>query len=741
MMKRFALAIVLVAALVGSARAGDEGVAAGGGATTSPATAPAPDKVKQYLDIAEGIAPSFVRVEYTMRYDKGEAPRGGSYGGDGEYYIRQERPLEKAGFLIEPNKVLTGDILMHPRFIESIHVRFGDEVVGAKVCAYATQQSAVFLELEKPLAKAKPLVLDGTKKGPYLTVSYRLLDGEWNLAVSPATVAVAFSETGKKAAFSAFEHLYVDSKGVPVGISMTEKSDADESWKTEPSKWPSCSDKQMADLLKSTEAAADSGLPRVTLGFRSPKKDSGSSRRGRDEEHVVGVVLDNDMLLVLADLKPNVTARLEHIVVHGKDKDVTAKFVGTLSDYGGFVAKLDSPMSPMGFSTIDLAKAARTLLMSAEITLQGERRVVYYMHNRINGYNLGWKRRLYPEMAGGATFVLDPQGKLLALPIAKREKTDGGDRYGRGGDELTLTPVAYIKETLDNLAKNSDPSNTPLAADDESRIAWLGVILQPLGSELARAKNVSDMTNDGATGAIVSYVYPDSPADKQGIKADAILLRINVEGQPKPLEVQGDPPPWGGRAIPWDDWDQLPEQYFDGSLPTPWPTVQTALNKALTYVGFGKKFTADFFIDGKVVKKDFVVTQSPAHYESAARYKFSPLGLTVKDLTYEARVYLLKGPKDPGVLIFKIEPGSKSAVGGLRPFELITHVNETPVNNVTDFEKAIKQASGEVKFSVIRMNKGRTVKVSLAGAAPAATSGPATKSAKEDDEAQPVDPQ
>jgi S1-C subfamily serine protease len=157
----------------------------------------------------------------------------------------------------------------------------------------------------------------------------------------------------------------------------------------------------------------------------------------------------------------------------------------------------------------------------------------------------------------------------------------------------------------------------------------------------------------------------------------------------------------------------------------------------LTDVGFGKKFTADFFIDGKVVKKDFAVTQSPPHYESAARYKFSPLGLTVKDLTYEGRLYLRKEEKDPGVLVFKIEPGSKSAVGGLRPFELITHVNETPVNNVADFEKAIKQASGEVKFSVLRMNKGRTVKVSLSAAATAPTTGPTPKPAKGSDDMEP----
>lgn len=736
-MRIAALAIALTAALVGSAWAQDEDAVASSGATTTPSTAPAPDKVKQYLGIAQALAPSFVRVEYTLRYDKGETPRGGSYGSDGEYLIRQERPLEKAGFLIEPNKVLTGDIMMNPRFIESIHVRFGDELVGAKISSYVTGQSAVCLELEKPLAKAKPLVLDNTKKGPYLTVSYRLLDGEWNLTVASASVTVAFSETGKKAAFAAFEHLYVDTKGTPVGISMTDRADADESWKTEPAKWPSCSDKQMADLLKSTQAAADGGLPRVTLGFRSPKKDSASARGGRDEEHVVGVVLENGMVLVLANLKPNVTARLERIVVHGKDKDVTAKFVGTLSDYGAFVAKLDSPMSPIGFSAIDVAKAAKMLLMSPEIILQGERRVVYYLHNRINGYNLGWKRRLYPEMAGGSTFVLDPQGKILALPIAKREKTDSGE--GRGGDEVVLTPVAYVKEVLDNLAKNSDPSNVPLTEEQEARVAWLGVILQPLGPELARAKNVSDMTNDGSTGAIVSYVYPDSPADKAGIKANMILLRINVEGQPKPLEVQGDPPPWGGRTIPWERWDGLPEEYFDGSLPTPWQTVESALNRALTDVGFGKKYTADFFIDGKVVKKDFVVTESPAHYESAARYKFQPLGLTVKDLTYEARRYLRKDEKDPGVLIFKIEPGSKAAVGGLRPFELITHVDETPVNNVADFEKAIKQASGEVKFSIIRMNKGRTVKVSLSGATTAPTSGPASRPAKESSDAEPAE--
>jgi serine protease Do len=79
-------------------------------------------------------------------------------------------------------------------------------------------------------------------------------------------------------------------------------------------------------------------------------------------------------------------------------------------------------------------------------------------------------------------------------------------------------------------------------------------------------------------------------------------------------------------------------------------------------------------------------------------------------VTYEVRRYLQRKADEPGVVVSKVEPGGRAGVAGVRPYELITHVNDQPVNNVGEFEK-LTAASGELKLSVRRMAKGRIVTV------------------------------
>ena len=64
--------------------------------------------------------------------------------------VREERPLEIGGFLISDTEVVLEDPMIHPRFVEGIAVRFGDDLVKARPAAYARNQDAVILELERP---------------------------------------------------------------------------------------------------------------------------------------------------------------------------------------------------------------------------------------------------------------------------------------------------------------------------------------------------------------------------------------------------------------------------------------------------------------------------------------------------------------------------------------------------------------------------------------------------------------
>jgi S1-C subfamily serine protease len=697
----------------------------------------------EFAAAAKAVAPSLVRVELTLRYDKGEAPRaaGAVHSGgrfafagrssmDAEGVVREERPMELAGFLIGPTTVCAADPMIHPRFLESAAVRYGDDVVKARLSGYVKDQPAIFLELERPLKDAKPLGFDPKKKGPYLAVSYGIEDGAWTISVDGMPMNLAVDDENRHRVPSPGHAVVVDRQGTPVGLTMGSELPVDDTWKGWPEFWPTYSADQMKDLLATVQARAAEGILAVTIYLRSPRKDAGRYSRSRDnsggatELHVTGVLVGGGRILVLANLKPKVTARLDRIVVALPKGDparrsdavaspVTAKFSRSLTDYGALVATLDKPLAgAVAFSTETLSDLRGAALPTADIQVHGEDRTVYFEHRRIDGFFVGWRRQLYPYVLGQdvGTFLFDGSGALVAVPVAHREKVSIEDRYA--SERPLLTPVAYLKAVLDDLDRQSDASNVPVTEEEEARLAWLGVELQPLNRELARANKVSELTRDGESGAMVSYVYPDSPAAKAGLQTGYILLRLRVEGQPQPLEVEIERDEYMEGGFPWDRLDEVPEQYFE-RIPCPWSPAENAFTRALTDLGFGKKFTAEFFHDGQVVTKDFAVTASPPNYESAPRFKSQPLGMTVRDLTYEVRRYFQKKEDEPGVVVSKIEPGGKASVAGIKPFEIITHVNDKPVMNVKDFETAAVATAEELKLSVKRMTRGRVVKIKM----------------------------
>ncbi|MCX5671489.1 MAG: PDZ domain-containing protein [Planctomycetota bacterium] len=695
---------------------------------------------------AAAVAPSLVRVEYTLRYDKGEEPRGAglTHGGGGEIrgmmvgsVLMEERPLELEGFLVSPTQVVTTDPMIHPRFLEGVAVRQGDEVVKAKVASYPKGQNAVIVELEHPLKGGKPLAFHPKAKPPYLAVTYEDTGGTWTINVQGYAPGLAMDEKGRRFCPAPLQSLITDEDGAAVALAMNARFDSEDNPAGSPLAWPAYTADEMARVMADLEARCNQGLVRVTLHFRSPKKEAGGRFRGRvDEEsatenHVVGILLDGGRVLVLANLKPKVTARLEKVVVHPFTGDpVEAKFAASLLDYGCFLATLEKPMAgAIAFSPMPVLDAWSRALPAAETRLQGENRVAYYDHRRIIDYDIGWRRQVYPrgtEQKDESLFLFDPQGALLAAPVAHREKVSAEGRYA-SREDVKLTPAAYLGTVLADLAKNVDPQNVPLTEAEEQRLAWLGVELQGLNRDLARENKVSAFTRDGETGAIVSYVYPDSPASKAGIEPGWIVLRLRAEGQPKPLEVEVGEDAADRGPFPWDRLDELQEQYFE-RIPPPWPSAENPFTRALTDLGFGKKVQAECFHDGKAVTKGFVVTASPPHYDSAPRHKAAALGLTVRDLTYEVRRYFQKAENDPGVIVSRIEPGSKASVAGIKPFEMITHVNDKPIASIRDFEKAIPK-EGEIRLSVKRMNQGRVVKINMSAPTPAPAEGPARRPA------------
>lgn len=695
------------------------------------AQAPAPEQAgarmdpAAMVDLAKRVQPALVRVEWTLKYDRSEPPQVEGMWAHSGNVIDEERPYEAAGYLVGPALVMTDDLAVHPRFVEKIEVRFGEHVVAARPAGYLVDQPGVLLQIAEPIPGTKPLMFVERGDGPTFIVNY--MGGvSWDVNIAPmwpsSTVAVAsdFNRT----MMSVPGPLVVNAKGEAIALNFVDWMPLDASWHGSPLAREQVSSAELTAQLDELRKSVDRSLLRVTVNFRSPKAQNdgmgGGMYYGREpmdsptEWNGVGLLIEPDRMLVLAKLKPSVTARLERIRIAAADgSTINASFVGSLKNYGAFIAKLEQPISGGGVKPAEdsIVTFRDELLLAAEVRVQGESREVFSQHERIADFHLGWNRQIHPDVAPEfPTFLYSLDGRLIAAPISRREKVTVDD--GWGWRSTTLLASADLARALERGEAAFDPNNVPLSEEEESRLAWLGVETQALDTDLARALGVANLTNDGNTGGMVTFVYPDSPASRSGLAVGDVLIRLHVEGQPRPLEVVTEGDRWAYQGgFPWDRWDDLPEEYFD-QIPTPWPSVESMFIRALTDLGFGTNYTAEVFRDGKMLTLEFIVEQSPPHYDSAPKFEAAPLGITVKDLTYEVRRYFQRPEGEPGVVISKVEPGSKASIAGIKPYEVITHINDQPVQTVKEFEERL-QGLADLRLAVKRMTKGRIVRLTV----------------------------
>ncbi len=695
--------------------------------------------IEEQLALMQKLEKSVVVVEYRLRYDAGRAPEGAEVQyvcpfcgrihtrNEGKTVIEQQRPLETAGYVLAPSLIVAGDVPIHDRFIERIDVRRGDTRVPARAAAYCVHEDAVFIELEEPLPDSVPLEFHPDAGDPCLTLNYEFGNGEWRMTAEPIGFVVTDSPGVDPFLSVKPGSLIVDKSGAPAGLTMNGRLDPDGSWKGSPRNWERVSTEAIEQRLSELREIVANGFFRVQMHFRSPKADKTDPysmfRRytsyGEEDGAVVtelnglGILCGKNQVLVLSELEPRTTARLERVAVWGPDGEAhEADFAGSLEEYGGLIVSLKEPVGrPLAFSEEALFDLWQDLLLKATVGIAGEEKFAYYGRDRIGGCKLGFEGKVYPDIKGAHqnAFLFSMDGRLVVLPVSVRERVRD-PRQGRWRQNEPLpTWSRQIGGLLAHVPAGLDPNNAPLSEEKEGSVGWLGVVLQPMTKELAQAHRVSEQTQNGKTGALITLVYPGSPAAAAGLKAGMVLLRIHAEGIPQPVDIVVEQDQSYG--FDWSQIDMIPAQFMD-RIPAPWPHVANAFTRLLTGIGIGKSYTADLAVEGEIIAKELTIVESPPHYGSAARFESEALGITVRDLTFEVRQNLRKSDDDPGVVVSKIEEGGAAAVAGVVPHELITHVNGEPVASVEAFERFVAEAA-VLRLSLDRMGHTRQVKMTL----------------------------
>ena len=193
-----------------------------------------------------------------------------------------------------------------------------------------------------------------------------------------------------------------------------------------------------------------------------------------------------------------------------------------------------------------------------------------------------------------------------------------------------------------NLAK---PVLTQLADSGRVVRGWLGVAIQPVTPELAKSLKLSD-----STGALVSSVTDDSPAEKAGLKAGDVIVEFNGERVAKA--------------------DRLPS--------------------AVAVTPVGREVPISIVRDGKPLKLTAKIGEQAETREAAAKPERAPakLGLSVEPVTPRlAREMKLKDTQ--GVIVRAVEDDSPAAEAGIQAGDVIVEVDRHTVRNADDMRRRL----------------------------------------------------
>lgn len=194
---------------------------------------------------------------------------------------------------------------------------------------------------------------------------------------------------------------------------------------------------------------------------------------------------------------------------------------------------------------------------------------------------------------------------------------------------------------------------------------WLGVVIQEVSKGLAESFGL-----DRPAGALVAQVMDGGPAAKGGLRVGDVILSMND----KPVVMSADLPHLIGALKPGEqaklqvarDGDRKTLQIQVGALPE----------------------------DGEAI----AATGGSSSKQSSKR-----LGVTVAELTEEQRKGLdLQG----GVVITEVNAGPAAMIG-LRPGDVITHLNNQALDSVRSFTKIAEELPRNRSVSMRVLREGR----------------------------------
>jgi serine protease Do len=259
-----------------------------------------------------------------------------------------------------------------------------------------------------------------------------------------------------------------------------------------------------------------------------------------------------------------------------------------------------------------------------------------------------------PGNSGGA--LINVHGDLIGINTAILTGGEGGGNEGVG----FAIPVNMARGIMEQLVKNGKVSR-----------GYIGVGIEAVTPDLAKAFGLAT-----PEGALVGEVEPNSPGSRAGLQRGDIIL--SVDGQP--ISDERD------------------------------------LRLRIAAMSPGQTVKLEIVRNGQKQTVSVTLAEFPDKTASASEGQPSSNaleGVQVDELTPQIAREIGLPPGTTGVVISDVDESSSAAEAGLQRGDVIQEVNRQPVNNLEQYEKAIRAAgNGEVLLLVNRGGATRYVAIS-----------------------------
>ncbi|MCY1292455.1 Periplasmic serine endoprotease DegP [compost metagenome] len=251
-----------------------------------------------------------------------------------------------------------------------------------------------------------------------------------------------------------------------------------------------------------------------------------------------------------------------------------------------------------------------------------------------------------PGNSGGP--LLNLEGEVIGI---------NSQIFTRSGGFMGLSfaiPIDVALNVADQLKKEGKVSR-----------GWMGVVIQEVSKDLAESFGL-----EKPSGALVAQLVENGPAAKAGLQVGDVILKLNGQA----INESADLPHLVGNMKPGD-------------------------KATLEVIRDGSRKTLDMSV-GSLPDEDEEIA---AIEGQGAERSSNRMGLTVADLTAEQRKALdIKG----GVVIKDVQDGPAALIG-LRPGDVITHLNNRTIDSAKTFTEVAKSLPKDRSVSMRVLRQGR----------------------------------